>query len=58
MKNSPNHPVETNRCQASRLWSWQVIENSFPVCDRALSAAAAHLGSGALALGVFPPVPC
>ena len=39
----PNHQVETNRCQASRLRSWPVIGGSFCVCDGAPSAAVAHL---------------
>ena len=39
---SPNHRVESNRCQASRLRRWWVIEDSFCVCDLALSAAVAH----------------
>ncbi len=38
-----NHQVETNRCQASRLRSWPVIGDSFPVCHGALTAAVAHL---------------
>ena len=39
----PNHQVETNRCQASRLRSRPVIGDSFPVCHGALTAAVAHL---------------
>ena len=39
----PNHQVETNRCQASRLRSWPVIGDSFPDCHGALTAAVAHL---------------
>ena len=39
----PNHQVETNRCQASRLRSWPVIGDSFPVCHGTLTAAVAHL---------------
>ena len=38
----PNHQVETNRCQASRLRSWRMIGDSFPVCHGALTAAVAH----------------
>ncbi len=40
----PNHQVETNRCQASRLRSWPVTGDSFPVCHGALTAAVAHPG--------------
>ncbi len=39
---APNHRVESNRCQASRLRSWRVIGNGFCVCDGAPSAAVAH----------------
>ena len=39
----PNNRVESNRCQASRLRSWPVIGDSFPVCHGALTAAVAHL---------------
>ena len=37
-----NNRVETNRCQASRLRSWPVIGDSFPVCHGTLTAAVAH----------------
>ena len=43
MTGSPNNQVETNRCQASRLRSWPVIGDSFPVCHGTLTAAVAHL---------------
>ena len=38
----PNHRVETNRCQASRLRSRRAIGDTFPVWDGALTAAVAH----------------
>ena len=45
----PNHQVETNRCQASRLRSWPVIRGCFCVCHGALAAAVAHLKRSARA---------
>ena len=43
----PNNRVESNRCPASRLRSWQVFRSRFCVCDGALSAAVAHLSRSA-----------
>ena len=44
----PNNRVETNRCQASRLWSWRVIGDGFRVCHDALAAAVALPSRSAL----------
>ena len=38
----PNNRVESNRCQAPRLRSWQVFRSRYCGCDGTLTAAVAH----------------